>query len=81
MRKSTAVCRRAVAVVLLLIGLIVLPSVPAVADGGEAEGQAQASQEDQGVIQEALEWLVNLFTGTSEEEGEGSPTQDPWGRA
>jgi hypothetical protein len=80
MRKSNVVCR-AVAVVLLLLGLIVLPTAPAVADGSEAEGEAQASQEDQGVVQEALDWLVNLFTGESTEEGEGSPTFDPEGRA
>jgi hypothetical protein len=80
MRKSNVVCR-AVAVVLLLLGLIVLPTAPAVADGGDAEGEAQASQEDQGVVQGALDWLVNLFTGESTEEGEGSPTFDPSGRA
>lgn len=80
MRKWNVVCR-AVAVVLLLLGLIVLPAAPAVADGSETEGQAQASQEDQGVVQEALDWLVSLFTGGSAEEGEGSPTFDPSGRA
>jgi hypothetical protein len=78
MRKSNVVCR-AVTVVLLLLGLIVLPSAPAVADGGEAEGEAQASQEDQGVVQEALDWLVNLFTGESAEEGDGGPMVDPAG--
>ena len=79
MRTSNAVCRRAVAVVLLLLGLIALPSVPAVAEGGEADGQGQASQEDQGVLQEALDWLVNLFTGQSEEEGDSHQGFDPSG--
>jgi hypothetical protein len=65
MCKWNAVCRRVVAVVLLLAGLIVLPSVPAVADGDSGQGQKQAAGEGTGIVAQAIDWLVELFTGSS----------------
>jgi hypothetical protein len=63
MCKWNAVCRRLVAVVLLLVGLVVIPSVPAVADGASGEGQTETAGES-GILAQAIDWLVELFTGS-----------------
>ena len=59
--------RRLVAVALLVAGLVVLPSAPAVAAGdGSEEAQPAAGSEDSGIIGEVVEWLAGLLGGAEE---------------
>lgn len=70
--------RRSVAVALVVAALVVLPSAPALAAGdGSDGGQAASENGDVGVIQEAIEWLVNLVLGN--EEGDLRAQLDPTG--
>jgi hypothetical protein len=77
MSNSNVVCRRAVAVVLLVAALVVVPAGPAIADGDSTGGQVQASGNEAGVVERVLDWLVNLLAGSSETEG--APDFDPAG--
>jgi len=81
MCKWNAVCRRFVAVVVLLAGLIVLPAMPAFATG---DSEGEAPQEDAGLIEQAIDWLVDLLAGedgaAEGQEGDNGPTWDPSGR-
>lgn len=71
------VCRRLVAVVLVVACLLVLPAAPALAVDGDAGGEAQAAQsEGSGLIQEVVDWLIDLV---STEEGDSAPDMDPMG--
>lgn len=68
--------RRLVAVVLLITGLVALP-MPALA-AGEDNGQA-ADTEDQGVVEQAIDWILQLIRG--EDEGDIGHQIDPMGLA
>lgn len=79
MCKWNAVCRRVVAVVLLFVGLLVVPSVSAFADGDVGESRGQAQEDEAGLIDQAVNWLVELFTGNSGAESDNGSHVDPSG--
>jgi len=79
MCKWNAVCRRVAAVVLLLVGLFVMPSVAAFADGDAGESRGQAQEEEAGLIDQAVDWLVDLFNGSSGAESDNGGHVDPSG--
>jgi hypothetical protein len=72
--------RRLVAVVLVVAALVALPAAPALAaDAGSDGDQAASEGEDSGVVEEVIDWLLNLLGG--EEEGDARGTLDPMGLA
>ncbi len=70
--------RRLVAVVLVVAALVLLPAVPALASGnGSDEDQATSEGEDSGVVEEVIDWFLNLLGAA--EEGDSRQQQDPTG--
>jgi len=70
--------RRLVAVALLIAALVVLPAAPALAADGGSEGAPAASEsEDQGIIEQAIDWLIDVLGGSSE--GDLGAQTDPTG--
>lgn len=70
--------RRLVAVALLVGALLVLPAPHALAAGEGSEGESAATEsQDQGIIDGAIAWLVELLGG--DEESDIGPGMDPTG--
>ena len=65
MCRWNAVWFRVAAVVLLVVGLTVVPSVSAFADGDSSQGRNEATGQEAGLLAEAIDWLVGLLTGSS----------------
>ena len=69
--------RRLVAVALLVAALVVLPCAPVLAAGeGSEEAQGTSESDDQGLIEELIQWIEGLLGG---QETDARQAMDPNG--
>lgn len=70
---------RLLAVCVLTVGLVALPTGPAVASGDDSG--AQGTTEEPGLMQDLLDWLLGLVDSdsTDDENGDTGPQNDPMG--